>query len=489
MRVFKHIVLLLVYGLVFSAFGVLSLYLVQQQNQPDLEIWHTTELEEEFRAASVDEVPDLEAYRQLESRLFQQLHQEIYAGEGAGDQRQFNRFNRGSLSDPERQPHNWNRTFELSVERPRGGVLLLHGLSDSPYSLRTLDELLHAEGFWVVGLRLPGHGTTPGGLVHARWEDFAAATRIAARSLHKRVGPDRPFYVVGYSVGAALAVEYSLGALQGEDLPAAHGLVLLSPAIGVSAVAALAVWQARLAELAGFEKLAWTTIYPEFDPYKYNSFPVNASDQAYELTQVIAKRLKALDSGSGVTGFPRILAFQSAVDATITPSALIDGLFRRLAPADHELVLFDINRHAEAEPLLVADPETLTQALLNDPRLPFAMTLVTNTSLETWEVSARHRPPFSPAVKDELLGLEWPRGVYSLSHVALPFTSDDPLYGTRTASRQDLHLGRIELRGEKGVLLLPADYLIRLRYNPFFPYLKRRVLEFLGSDTARRSAG
>ena len=38
------------------------------------------------------------------------------------------------------------RSFELSVENSRGGVMLLHGLSDSPYSMRARNALAHELG-------------------------------------------------------------------------------------------------------------------------------------------------------------------------------------------------------------------------------------------------------------------------------------------------------------------------------------------------------
>ena len=52
-------------------------------------------------------------------------------------------------------------------------------------------------------------------------------------------------------MGAAQAVNYSLDALQDKSLPRAESLVLISPAIGVSAVAALAIWQSRLSADTG----------------------------------------------------------------------------------------------------------------------------------------------------------------------------------------------------------------------------------------------
>ena len=128
------------------------------------------------------------------------------------------------LADPRKQPRDWNRSFELSTEQPRGAVLLLHGMSDSPYSLRALAERLHAEGLHVVGLRYPGHGTAPASLTRTTWEDMYGAVALAARHLRGALG-DKPLYVFGYSTGAPLAVELSLQGLADQTIPLPDGLV------------------------------------------------------------------------------------------------------------------------------------------------------------------------------------------------------------------------------------------------------------------------
>jgi hypothetical protein len=83
------------------------------------------------------------------------------------------------------------------------------------------------------------------------------------------------------------------------------------------------------------------------------------------------------------------------------------------------------------------------------------------------------------------LELAWPPGVYSLAHVSLPFPAEDPVYGVAAARRGPLPLGRLELRGERGALLAPAELLARLRYNPFFPYLAERIVRFVDRRSAR----
>ena len=375
---------------------------------------------------------------------------------------------------------NWNRTFVLSHDEPVAGAVLLHGLSDSPYSLRTLGQMLHDQQFEVIGLRLPGHGTAPAGLANVSWHDFVAAVRIAMTSARARIGPDRPLYLVGYSNGAALAVDYALAVLEDEDMPQADGLVLLSPAIEAPGIAAYAIWQSRFSRLSGLEKLGWADIQAEFDPYKYNSFTVNAGDQIYQLTQNVAARIKRLSGPDGVAGFPRTIAFQSVVDATIRPSTLVDALFMKLAPGGHELVLFDVNRHTDAEPLLRSDPEVLTDRLLGEARLPFSLTLVTNASPDSDAVIARTKLAGATSVDDESIELAWPGGLFSRSHVAVPFPPDDPVYGDDPEAGEDhITLGSIFIRGERNLLQIPDNYFLRLRYNPFFSYLRERVLAFL----------
>ena len=117
---------------------------------------------------------------------------------------------------------------------PRGAVLLLHGMTDSPYSLRAIGMVLHEAGFHVLGLRLPGHGTAPAELKHVRWRDMAAAVRVATDHLFQRVG-NRPLHIVGYSTGGALALNYSLDALEDPSTRSPASLILVSPAIGVTA--------------------------------------------------------------------------------------------------------------------------------------------------------------------------------------------------------------------------------------------------------------
>lgn len=445
--------------------------------RPDLSVWHLADLDEEYTAKS--DVSDFAGYLALEERLFRQLDSEVYAKVPTGTANALNRFSRQSLSDPGRWPSNWNRTFELRNDSPRAGVLLLHGLSDSPYSLRALGESLHQQGANVVGLRIPGHGTAPSGLVEARWRDMAAAVRIAMRHVSD-AADGAPLFVVGYSNGGALAIEYALDALQDDALPQLSGIVLLSPEIGISATAAFAVWQGRLGHFLGLDKLAWNALLPEIDPFKYGSFAINAGDLAYRITRHIQNQLSELQRSGALEEMPPILAFQSSVDATVTASALVENLFSRLAPAGHELVLFDINRRTEIESVLKLDPATIFGPLLENEDRGFDLTVIANENGESLRAFATTTNAGEDTPSTRRYVGDWPADIYSLSHVALPIRPDDAVYGGPAALESPgIQLGNLAFRGERGVLQISGTDAMRLRWNPFFGYVEARTLAFM----------
>jgi len=465
--------------------GVLLLYVLWVRSGPQLQLWHTVDLTEELTADRAAEIDTFAKYLQLEDRLFQEMDAKVYAHTPTGAAYALVRYSAGSASDPrERQP-NWNRSFELIPEKPLGGVLLLHGMSDGPYSLRALGEALEQQGYRVLGLRLPGHGTVPAGLRTLTWEDLAAAVRLGMRQLSDALG-DRPIHIIGYSTGGALALDYTLNALAGGDAPVPASLVLVSPAIGVTRVAALTPWLDRLSRLPGLEQLAWTALLPEFDPFNYNSFSANASVQVHRMTRSTSARVRRMAAQGELANFPPTLVLLTAVDATVSPNAVDNQLLNYLGPNRNEFLIYDINRFALKSPLIVSDSAPLTDRLMHDETLPFAVTLVTNESPASRRVMAHYKPPFSAsATRIEPLDAEWPEEVISLSHVDLPFPPDDPLYG-RYPPKTDgqVFLGQLAIRGERGVLKLPASWLLRLRYNPFYDYQQRRVLDWI--DRASR---
>lgn len=464
--------LLMLMGACLSLVAAVAVYI---SYRPALSVWHETLLNGEFTAHT--ELADWQGYLALEDALFRELEQKIIGRVPPDERTLYNRFSAGSRSDPAGWPTNWNRSFEWPVPGARFGVLLLHGYSDSPYSLRSVGEALHGRGGHVLALRIPGHGTAPSALRLTTAEDMNAAVSLAMAHLHRQL-PDKPVIIVGYSNGAALALHYTFAAINRGHAARPAALVLMSAEVGLAPIAALASWQAWLGEILGIAELAWDSIEIEFDPFKYNSFAVNAGVQAYRMTQLVQEQIGTLTATGRLGEVPPILAFQSEADATVTASAVKGELFDRLDSPDAELVLFDVNRVFEKEGL-VTKPADFDTAL-SGPQHRYAVSVVTNRSPEDRATVVRRRPALSDAVSTEDTDLSWPADVYSLAHIALPFPPEDPLYGDgRATELNSLNLGRTILRGEKGRLEIPDSAMTRQHWNPFYRYMEGRILDFV----------
>jgi hypothetical protein len=125
------------------------------------------------------------------------------------------------------------------------------------------------------------------------------------------------------------------------------------------------------------------------------------------------------------------------------------------------------------------DMETAIDRILPAAPRSYRTTIITNASPDSSDVVERttEAGELSERVRD--LGLTYPRDVFSLSHIALPFPISDSLYGLEPDPNEDFgaHLGALAIRGERRVLVMSLDSLVRLSWNPFFPYLLERIGE------------
>jgi alpha-beta hydrolase superfamily lysophospholipase len=457
---------------------ILALRILQSERQPDLKPWHTW-APHEADAGDIDGF-DWATWTSREDALMKETRAHLAKSLEAADRVPADRYFEGSPLYTARFVHDWNRSYELlPAAEPVGAVVLLHGLSDSPYSLRHVAQAYVSHGYAAIGLRLPGHGTVPAGLTRVRWQEWRAATRLALREARRVAGPGKPLHVVGYSNGGALALQYTLDAISGAKLEVPARVVLISPMIGLTRFARYAGIAGWPALLPRFSKTAWLDIVPEFNPFKYNSFPVNAARQSYELTQRIDAALRgAVESGT-ISRMPPVLAFQSVVDATVAGDALIGTLFARVPQNGSELVLFDVNRATPFDLLLSPTSLGRLGQMLPAGAQHYRITVIGNAPGES-SVSENSRLPGSTSVVARRLELQYPVSFFSLSHVALPFPPSDSLYGTDPDDEDyGVHLGSQAPRAERGTLINGADTLVRASCNPFFGYLQQRIEEGL----------
>src|SRR5690242_16612263 len=131
---------------------------VQSQMGPPLELWHTF-VPAEPHAAEIDRL-DWDGYMAAEARTFAAIRTEVTERLEEDERRPDDRYFAGSPVYPAAFAQDWNRSYVLEpAGHPIGAVVLLHGLTDSPYSLRHIAKLYQARGYLAIGLRFPGHGT------------------------------------------------------------------------------------------------------------------------------------------------------------------------------------------------------------------------------------------------------------------------------------------------------------------------------------------
>ena len=109
-----------------------------------------------------------------------------------------------------------------SAEGGADGVLVLHGFTGNPQSMRPLAEALAGAGYTVDLPLLPGHGTSLEDMVPTRWEDWSGAAEAHFQALAARCDH---VVVVGLSMGGALTCWLA------ERHPHLSGIAVVNPLV------------------------------------------------------------------------------------------------------------------------------------------------------------------------------------------------------------------------------------------------------------------
>lgn len=115
--------------------------------------------------------------------------------------------------------------FDGAGRKARTGVLVLHGFTGVPYSLRPLAEASAAAGHAVRLPLLPGHGTNWRDLARTPFQAWLDAARLAYDDLAAHC--DR-VVVCGLSMGGCLALDLAA------DVPDIVGIIVINPAVALS---------------------------------------------------------------------------------------------------------------------------------------------------------------------------------------------------------------------------------------------------------------
>jgi carboxylesterase len=204
------------------------------------------------------------------------------------------------------------------------GILVLHGFTGSPKSMRPWAEALAAEG-WTVRLPLlPGHGTTWQDMNLTTWEDWYAEVEKALRDLQSRC---TTVFVMGLSMGGSLTLR--LAEQHGDEIA---GIVLVNPAVHSERPDRhlLPILQRFIGSFPGISN---DIAKPGQDEGAYDKIPLKA---AHSLSQ-LWKQVKA--DIAKVT--QPLLLFRSAVDHVVEPSNAAFILGHVSSSDKEEVVLAD----------------------------------------------------------------------------------------------------------------------------------------------------
>lgn len=203
------------------------------------------------------------------------------------------------LAEPMSAPADPSLTDGRSI-----GVLLLHGFSGSPASMRPWAESLHARGYAVEVPLLPGHGT--------RWQDLNAVSwtswyDTASAALDRLLATCEAVVVTSLSMGGSVALRL------GEERPAdVAGIVLVNPFVS-----------STRKELLALPLLQW--VVPSFpgvindikrpgqDEHGYHRLPLKGVHQVTRMWKVVVPDLPKVTAP--------LLYFQSREDHVIDQSS------------------------------------------------------------------------------------------------------------------------------------------------------------------------
>lgn len=120
------------------------------------------------------------------------------------DKQRYSKTRYQDINDKEQASEN-PAPFFLKPKKANGfGVLLIHGLLASPAEVRGLAELLMQQGYFVLAIRLKGHGTSPYDLHKQTYQDWFNSVRRGQKIINAYCNS---IMVIGFSTGGALALK------------------------------------------------------------------------------------------------------------------------------------------------------------------------------------------------------------------------------------------------------------------------------------------
>ncbi len=218
---------------------------------------------------------------------------------------------------------------ENSANKKRA-VLLIHGLYNSPFSLKDLGHIFYQQGFLVYSILLPGHGTVPADLLHIHRQSWQQTMDFAVNALKDNIDE---LYLCGMSTGALLCLDYHLR----HPHMTIKSIITLAPALKIKNIAA--PFSPLIAKLS-----PWLEKNSQDNYTKYRSFATQPVTEVYRLGKKVLKEMqkkKYLDT--------KLFMAYSHSDQVISAKAC-EQFFTRYASPDSRCVIHHSGTTVPADP-------------------------------------------------------------------------------------------------------------------------------------------
>jgi esterase/lipase len=301
------------------------------------------------------------------------------------------------------------------------GIILIHGLLDTPSCMQSLYEFFEAQGYHTFSLLLPGHGTRPGDLLNTDIEQWLKSLQFAIKCMHKQVSK---LSIVGFSMGASLALYLTQQGI------ALDNLILFAPAIEITNPL-FPIIPSINAIGSYIEKYAWLFQHEDNDYAKYQSIATNAAFQTKRLADKIITNKARIK--------PPLMVINSSDDETICPKKAMEFFYQQDNPKNRAIY------YTNDEVNFDSKTEIVKSAYPKDNILDLSHTAMTN---------APNHPHYGK------------NGDYK---DYLHYEG----YNKAIECEREVHYGSTNKAN------LSKFYLERLHYNPFFEEMMQSILSFL----------
>jgi alpha-beta hydrolase superfamily lysophospholipase len=331
--------------------------------------------------------------------------------------------------------------FELTHPNSNKVALLIHGLTDSPFTYHDLAQVYYQQGYTVRTILLPGHGSAASALLNVEVSQWQQAIKYGIK---RSVQDFDEVILAGYSTGAALLIDY---ATKHTVSPKIKALMLYSPG---SEPHNKYGWIAKWIDAIPF--VNWIDKDADVDFAKYESFPLNAAAASYYAMSLAS--VSSLNKRSALK-LP-IFSVLSDIDTTIDTRAtlkLLSALHKdnsvKYKPLD-TLVLYGSTD--------ILPPDFASDYTVNNPQCTSPQCKKIHGMSHIAIVNSPQNPHY---------------GINATYRNCGSFINDESLYKTCKTTKNP-QLGE---RTSANLKHYPA--LQRLTYNPHFTELKKQISTFI----------